>query len=75
MITYETEDGRTEKEEFGLVVLSVGLEASRSAGKLASDLGIELDGYGFCKTSLFSPLETSRPGVFGCGSLFEPNKE
>ncbi len=71
-IGYETEDGRLKKEEFDLVVLSVGLEPSRKARKLAETLDVELNNYGFCKTSQFTPLETSRPGVFVCGAFQGP---
>ena len=72
IISYEREDGKLEKEEFDLVVLSVGLEPSRKADELAQKLDIELDDYGFCKTSPFAPLETSRPGVFVCGAFQGP---
>ena len=35
-------------------------------------LGIELNEYGFCDTDRFSPLSTSRPGVFVAGAFQEP---
>ena len=72
IIGYETEDGRLKKEEFDLVVLSVGLEPSRKARELAQKLDVDLDDYGFCKTTQFAPLETSRPGVFVCGAFQGP---
>ena len=72
IIGYETEDGRLKKEEFDLVVLSVGLEPSRKSYELAQKLDIELDDYGFCKTTQFAPLETSRPGIFTCGAFQGP---
>ncbi|NIM93186.1 MAG: FAD-dependent oxidoreductase [Anaerolineales bacterium] len=60
------------EEEFDLVVLSVGMEISESVRNLGRDLGIELDEYGFCHTTLFNPLETSRPGIFVAGPFREP---
>jgi heterodisulfide reductase subunit A-like polyferredoxin len=57
---------------FDLVVLSVGMEISSSVKKLAQDLGIALDDYGFCSTPRFHPVETSRPGVFAVGPFIEP---
>jgi heterodisulfide reductase subunit A len=59
-------------EEFDLVVLSVGMEISDSVKNLASSLGVELDEYGFCHTTLFDPLQTSRQGIFVAGPFREP---
>ncbi|MCJ7513678.1 MAG: FAD-dependent oxidoreductase [Anaerolineales bacterium] len=63
---------RLTRDEFDLVVLSVGMETSPAVRKLAGDLGVELDDYGFCHTVLFNPLETSRPGVYAVGPFREP---
>ncbi len=63
---------RIAEEEFDLVVLSVGMEISESVRRLASELGVELDDYGFCHTVVFNPLETSRPGVYAVGPFREP---
>ncbi len=71
-IRYETEDGRLHEEEFDLVVLSVGFTPSENVKKLAKNLGVEVNEYGFSKTQRFHPLETSRPGVFVCGMLSSP---
>jgi len=71
-IKYEAEDGKLIKEEFDLVVLSVGLEPSKGADELASRLGIELNKYGFCKTDGFLPVETSKLGIFVCGAFQGP---
>ncbi len=60
------------EEAFDMVVLSVGMEISDSVRKLGQDLAIELDDYGFCHTTLFHPLETSRPGIFVAGPFREP---
>ena len=71
-IKYETEDGKLTKEEFDLVVLSIGLEPPKGAEELANGLGIELNKYGFCKTDSFLPVETSKPGIFVCGAFQGP---
>ncbi|MFQ5842975.1 MAG: FAD-dependent oxidoreductase, partial [Thermodesulfobacteriota bacterium] len=60
------------EEEFDLVVLSVGLTPPRGAKDLAERLGVEFDSYGFCKTHEFSPLATSRPGIYVCGAFQGP---
>ncbi len=60
------------EEEFDLVVLSIGMEISDSVRELGHELGIELDEYGFCRTTLFNPVETSRPGIYAVGPFREP---
>lgn len=71
-IKYETEDGKLEREEFEMVVLSVGFEPSVTAKKLAETFGIELDEFGFAKTAPFRPMETSRDGVYVIGAFAAP---
>ncbi|MCK4434892.1 FAD-dependent oxidoreductase, partial [Candidatus Bathyarchaeota archaeon] len=60
------------EEEFNLVVLSVGMKPPKHAGKLADILGIKLNKYDFCSTNKFSPLETSRLGIYVCGAFSGP---
>jgi len=72
LVRYEAENGGMVEEEFDLVVLSVGFEPSPGVRDLADRLGIELNGYGFCKTDPLSPLSTSRPGIFVCGTFSGP---
>ncbi len=74
-IKYETPDGRLHTEEYNLVVLSVGLTPSENVKKLAKNLGVDLNEYGFCKTQTFHPIETSRPGVFVCGMFSDSPKD
>jgi heterodisulfide reductase subunit A-like polyferredoxin len=62
----------TIEAEFDLVVLSVGMEISEPVKDLGRRLGIELDDYGFCHTTLFDPLQTSRAGIFVAGPFREP---
>lgn len=71
-VRFLDEEGKLKEQQFDLVVLSVGMEPSKSVVEHASALGIELNDYGFCKTDRFLPLNTSRPGVFVGGSFQEP---
>jgi len=71
-LTYECEDGTTEKEEFDLVVLSVGLDVPQKVRALADTLGVSLDEYGFAGAPENQPCVTSRPGVFVCGAFESP---
>ncbi|MFC2003200.1 FAD-dependent oxidoreductase [Chloroflexota bacterium] len=71
-IKYEAEDGELKKEEFDLVVLSVGLKPPKEANELANRLGIELNKYGFCQTDSFSPVNSLKPGIFVCGAFQGP---
>jgi heterodisulfide reductase subunit A-like polyferredoxin len=59
-------------EEFDLVVLSVGMETSPEARRLADNVGIQLNDLGFCHVEPFKPLETTREGVYVCGPFAEP---
>ena len=71
-IDYETEEGEMVSEEFDLVVLSVGLEPTRNHQEIAKIFDIDLNPYGFAKTSIFEPLQTSRPGIFVSGVFSGP---
>jgi len=71
-IKYEAEDGKLVSEEFEMVVLSVGLEAPRSAKDIAEKFDIKLNSYRFAKTNNFEPLKTSRPGIFVGGAFSGP---
>jgi heterodisulfide reductase subunit A len=66
-------EGETPKtEEFDMVVLTIGMRPPKNVEKLAETLGIELNKYGFCETKHFSPMDTSKPGVFVCGAFSAP---
>jgi heterodisulfide reductase subunit A len=60
------------QDEFDLVVLSVGMEISEPVKELGRRLGIQLDSYGFCHTTLFNPMETSKAGISVAGPFREP---
>jgi len=72
LILHYEDDGHTRKEEFELLILSVGLKASPHLRHLAAQLGIRLDDLGFVHTTPFTPVATSRPGIFVCGSISGP---
>jgi heterodisulfide reductase subunit A-like polyferredoxin len=73
-VRYVTENGELLEETFDLVVLSVGLESTKSTTDLANRLGIELDGYRFAKTNPLTPIQTSKSGVYACG-IFQGPKD
>ncbi len=72
LVRYESGEGSLELEEFDLVVLSVGLRPGPEFEKLAEKFNIELNEYNFCKTGEFTPLDTSRAGIFACGVCSGP---
>jgi heterodisulfide reductase subunit A-like polyferredoxin len=75
IIWYEdTTTGETKTFEVELVILSQALVPSKGIEELASILGISLDKYGFAEIpdKLFSPLDTTRPGIFACGYAHSP---
>jgi heterodisulfide reductase subunit A len=70
-VSYE-EDGDVKKDRFDMVVLSVGVTPPLGSEALAKAVGIQLNKYGFAETRLFSPLETTRKGVYVCGAFSGP---
>jgi heterodisulfide reductase subunit A len=71
-LTYSTMDGVHRFDAFDMVVLSVGLDAPAGAKELADISKIELNQYDFCQTNTFSPLSTSRDGIFVAGAFQGP---
>ncbi|MDH4211745.1 MAG: FAD-dependent oxidoreductase [candidate division WOR-3 bacterium] len=72
IIKYSDECEKTVLKEYDLVVLSCGLEPSRYLANLAERLDISVNKRGFFKTATFSPVESSREGIFVCGPCTEP---
>jgi len=66
------ENGEPKSEEFDLVVLSVGMVPPKNVEELAEALGIQLNDHKFCATKTFSPVETSKPGIYVCGAFTGP---
>ncbi|MGD9366396.1 MAG: FAD-dependent oxidoreductase [Desulfobacteraceae bacterium] len=74
-ISYAVDAGAsTVTEQFDMVVLSTGFRPTASAGELAAILDIELTDHNFARTGAFSPVATTRPGIYVCG-VFESPKD
>ncbi|MDM8000889.1 MAG: FAD-dependent oxidoreductase, partial [Dehalococcoidia bacterium] len=71
-IRYISESGETVTEEFDLMILSSGMGPAEENRILAEKLGFELNEFGFCKTDVFRPVETSREGVYSLGVFNGP---
>ncbi len=71
-IRYLSEDGVIKDEDFDLVVLSTGLETPQGVKNLAKTLDVDLNTDRFAQTSSFTPVTTSKPGIFVCGAFQGP---
>ena len=71
-ISYVDEVGCSQVEEFDLVVLSVGLQATGVNAELARRTGIELNKHGYAETCGFTPVSTTRPGIYVGGAFQAP---
>jgi heterodisulfide reductase subunit A len=74
LLNFIDDNGQRLEEKFDMVILATGLEPPKSADQLVSILNIELNEHGFCQTDKFTPLQTSRPGVFVCGAFSSPKE-
>lgn len=74
ILHYPDSSGQMIQDRFDLVVLSLGTVPPHSIKTLAEEMGIELNEYGFCQTDKFTPLETSAPGVYVCGTFLSPKE-
>jgi heterodisulfide reductase subunit A-like polyferredoxin len=73
-LRFVDETGSLKIEEFDMVVLSVGLQVPAHTIETARRLNIDLNRYHFAATHPFTPVNTSRPGVFACG-IFQGPKD
>jgi heterodisulfide reductase subunit A-like polyferredoxin len=71
-VRYADDSGDVQEEIFDMVVLSVGLQTPQSTKELAERLHVDLDKHDFVDSGPFTPVETSRPGVYACGIFQEP---
>lgn len=71
-LAYVTEDGRSVAEEVDMAVLSIGLESPRDGTQLASRLDFRLNHYHFVETDTFSPVTSSRNGIYIAGTFNFP---
>lgn len=72
LIRYVDEKGILQDETYDMVVLSVGLQPCAALGHLGKALEINLNEYGFIETETFTPVTTSREGIFASGTVTEP---
>jgi heterodisulfide reductase subunit A len=70
-LTY-VEKGEPKEEEFQMVVLAVGLRPPADAENLSRIMKFRLNDDGFAQTTTFTPVETSRPGIFVSGAFSAP---
>jgi len=66
------ENGEPKEEEFQMVVLAVGLRPPSDAENLSRIMKFRLSDDGFAQTGAFTPVETSRPGIFVSGAFSSP---
>lgn len=71
-ISWAEEDGSLRSEVFNMVVLSVGFEVGKAALDMADRLGVELNENRFAKTTSFAPVQTTREGIYVCGTFQGP---
>ncbi len=72
LFVHYVEEETPKTEEFDMVVLSIGMQPPKSGEKLTEALGVKLNKYNYCETGHFTPLETSKPGIFVCGAFSAP---
>jgi len=72
IIEYLAEADRKTAREYDLVVLSTGILPPSGSKRLAGVFGIELNEFNFCRTAAFSPVQSSREGVYVGGPFAEP---
>ena len=72
LVRYNADDGSIREEAFDLLVLSVGLCATAPVREVIRRLGLRTEEHGFVATTTFAPLESSRRGVFVCGTASGP---
>ena len=73
VLVYEdTQEQVVKRDEYDMVVLATACSPTRGMQDLAETLGIELNRFGFFKTSRNNPLDTTREGIFVCGCAHSP---
>jgi heterodisulfide reductase subunit A2 len=72
VVRYATADEGVKRQEFDMVVLSVGLNPPRAYREISEKFGIDLNAHGFCETDSSNPIQTNRPGIFVSGAFQGP---
>jgi len=73
VVIYEdTLERQVKSQEFDMVILATACAPTKGVVELSKIFGVELDAYNFIKTSSFSPVDTTVPGIFVCGCAESP---
>ncbi|MFW2367533.1 MAG: 4Fe-4S binding protein [Desulforhopalus sp.] len=73
VLVYEdTQLQKVVREEFDLVILATACGPSEGVEELGKILGIEINQFGFFKTTPENPVDTTREGIFVCGCGHSP---
>ncbi|MEE9501448.1 MAG: FAD-dependent oxidoreductase, partial [Candidatus Aminicenantaceae bacterium] len=72
VVTYIDEKDLKVMREYDIIVLSVGMDPPKNVKEISEKFGIELNEYNFCKTDTFTPVESTREGVYVAGPFTEP---
>jgi len=72
ILHYTDENNKHVAEEFDMVVLAIGLTPPEDAEYLANVMGIDLNEHGFCNTTTFAPMDTSKEGIYVSGAFAGP---
>ncbi|NVM28717.1 MAG: CoB--CoM heterodisulfide reductase iron-sulfur subunit A family protein [Candidatus Helarchaeota archaeon] len=71
-IRYEDENQNIVDELFDMVVLSVGFACTETYKKYSEIFGIDLNRFNYCGTNTLTPVETSKEGIYVCGTFKSP---
>jgi heterodisulfide reductase subunit A len=71
-IRFSDAQGIPQEESFDLAVLAVGLKPLPNLSTLAAAWGLSLNSHRFLATPPLNHVQTSRPGIFICGTAREP---
>ena len=74
ILNFAEPNGQRRQGRFEMVVLAAGLQPPESARHFTQMFDLELNGYGFCQTDKFTPLQTSHSGVYVCGAFTSPKE-
>ena len=72
MLSIAEHDETPDKQQYELVVLAAGQSPAFHFNQLCQVLGIETNKWGFCRTKSFSAVETTKEGIYVCGSVAMP---
>ncbi len=72
VVRYATSNEGVKREEFDMVVLSVGLNPPSAFKEISETFGIDLNSHGFCRTDSRDPIQTNRPGIYVSGAFQGP---